>query len=135
VQLRPLPPLFITLLTGNARLTMWNGCATVDELRLKASSMSMELDLRRMFRIGVQVVPGSYFGGRIVEAITPAFTVEYGDHSDLRWRRVRNLNRFEYEDVISVQRRIFFSRSRLHAFFIKKKCRKNGKATDTRIRK
>jgi hypothetical protein len=60
------------LLTGDVRLTMWNGRATARELKFTDNSSVARC---RKFRIGARVVPGSYDGGRIVEAITEAFVV------------------------------------------------------------
>ncbi|XP_066340219.1 disease resistance protein RGA5-like isoform X2 [Miscanthus floridulus] len=63
------------LLTGDVSLTMRDGRATVGELQFTDNSSWVRC---RMFRIGARVVPASYDGGRIVEAITEAFMVR--DH-------------------------------------------------------
>ncbi|CAD6256307.1 unnamed protein product [Miscanthus lutarioriparius] len=67
------------LLTGDVRLTMRDGRATVGELQFTDNSSWVRC---RMFRIGARVVPASYDGGRIVEAITEAFMVK-GYRGDL----------------------------------------------------
>ncbi|WVZ50573.1 hypothetical protein U9M48_001815, partial [Paspalum notatum var. saurae] len=72
------------LLTGQVSLTMRDGgCATVGELEFTENSSWVRC---RRFRIGVRVVPGSYDGPRIQEALTEAFVVRdrrgelYGKH-------------------------------------------------------
>ncbi|XP_066340213.1 disease resistance protein RGA5-like isoform X2 [Miscanthus floridulus] len=63
------------LLTGDVSLTMRDGRATVGELQFTDNSSWVRCS---MFRIGARVVPKSYDGSRIVEAITEAFMVR--DH-------------------------------------------------------
>jgi len=60
------------LLTGQVRINMRDGRATVGELQFSDKSSWSHC---RRFRIGARVVPGSYDGGRIAEAITETFMV------------------------------------------------------------
>ena len=70
------------LLTGDVSLTMRDGRATVGELQFTDNSSWVRCS---MFRIGARVVPASYDGGRIVEAITEAFVVR--DHRGDLYRK------------------------------------------------
>lgn len=63
------------LLAGDVNITMRNSCVTVGEIELTDNSSWMR---SRKFRLGARVVPGSYQGARIYEAITEAFVVR--DH-------------------------------------------------------
>ncbi|KAJ1256769.1 hypothetical protein BS78_K313300 [Paspalum vaginatum] len=60
------------LLAGQVSLTMRDGCATLWKLRFTDNPSWVRC---RKFRIGVRVVPGSYDGPRIQEALTEAFVV------------------------------------------------------------
>ncbi|CAN6372907.1 unnamed protein product [Urochloa humidicola] len=66
-------------LIGDVRLTMRDGRATVGELQFTQGNSFWGT---RQFAIGVRVVPGSYNGARILEAMTKAFLVE--EHPDVR---------------------------------------------------
>ncbi|XP_062195532.1 protein SAR DEFICIENT 1-like [Phragmites australis] len=70
------------LLTGEVSLTMRDGRATVNELQFTDNSSWVRC---RKFRIGVRVVPGSYDGPRILEAMTEAFVVR--DHRGELYRK------------------------------------------------
>jgi len=70
------------LLTGDVGLTMREGRATVGELQFTDNSSWVRC---RRFRIGVRVVPGSYDGARIQEAMTAAFVVR--DHRGELYRK------------------------------------------------
>ncbi|KAG2563909.1 hypothetical protein PVAP13_8KG373600 [Panicum virgatum] len=65
------------LLTGQVRIIMRDGRATVGELQFSDKSSWSHC---RRFRIGARVVPGSYDGGRIAEAITENFMVIDDEH-------------------------------------------------------
>lgn len=68
------------LLAGDYRLiTMWDGRATVNEFMFTDNSLMCGC----MFRIGMRVIPGSYHGGRILEAVTEAFMVRDRDEYKL----------------------------------------------------
>jgi len=66
------------LLTGQVRINMRDGRATVGELQFSDKSSWSH---GRRFRIGARVVPGSYDGGRIAEAITETFMVIDDGHA------------------------------------------------------
>ncbi|OEL16242.1 Calmodulin-binding protein 60 B [Dichanthelium oligosanthes] len=70
------------LLTGDVNLTMREGRATVSELQFTDNSSWVRC---RKFRIGVRVVPGSYDGARILEAMTEPFMVR--DHRGELYRK------------------------------------------------
>lgn len=70
------------LLTGDVNLTMRDGCVTVNELQFTDNSSWVRC---RKFRIGVRVVPGSYDGMRIREAMSEAFVVR--DHRGELYRK------------------------------------------------
>jgi hypothetical protein len=70
------------LLTGDVGLTVREGRATVSELQFTDNSSWVRC---RKFRIGVRVVPGSYDGARIQEAMTEAFVVR--DHRGELYRK------------------------------------------------
>uniref|UniRef100_A0A0D9UWG6 Protein SAR DEFICIENT 1 n=1 Tax=Leersia perrieri TaxID=77586 RepID=A0A0D9UWG6_9ORYZ len=70
------------LLTGDVSLTMRDGCVAVNELQFTDNSSWVRC---RKFRIGVRVVPGSYDGPRIGEAMTEAFVVR--DHRGELYRK------------------------------------------------
>ncbi|RLM92386.1 calmodulin-binding protein 60 B-like isoform X1 [Panicum miliaceum] len=70
------------LLTGEVGLTVREGRATVSELQFTDNSSWVRC---RKFRIGVRVVPGSYDGARIQEAMTEAFVVR--DHRGELYRK------------------------------------------------
>ncbi|CAD6256254.1 unnamed protein product [Miscanthus lutarioriparius] len=70
------------LLTGDVSLAMRDGRATVGELQFTDNSSWVRCG---KFRIGARVVPASYDGGRIVEAITEAFVVR--DHRGDLYRK------------------------------------------------
>jgi hypothetical protein len=72
------------LLTGDVSLTMRDGCVVVNELQFTDNSSWVRC---RRFRIGVRVVPGSYDGPRIGEAMTEPFVVR--DHRGERTFRQR----------------------------------------------
>uniref|UniRef100_A0A453DTS4 Calmodulin binding protein-like N-terminal domain-containing protein n=1 Tax=Aegilops tauschii subsp. strangulata TaxID=200361 RepID=A0A453DTS4_AEGTS len=63
------------LLTGDVGLTMRDGRAVVNDLQFTDNSSWVRC---RKFRIGARVVPGSYEGARVAEAMTEAFNVR--DH-------------------------------------------------------
>ncbi|OWM65127.1 protein SAR DEFICIENT 1-like [Punica granatum] len=63
------------LLAGDLNITIRNAFASVGEIELTDNSSWIR---SRKFRLGARVVPGSYHGGRIREAITVAFVVK--DH-------------------------------------------------------
>ena len=60
------------LLTGEVSLTMRDGRTVVNELQFTDNSSFVRCG---KFRIGARVVPGSYDGGRVAEAMTQAFKV------------------------------------------------------------
>uniref|UniRef100_A0A0E0MR20 Calmodulin-binding protein-like n=2 Tax=Oryza TaxID=4527 RepID=A0A0E0MR20_ORYRU len=70
------------LLTGDVSLTMRDGCVAVNELQFTDNSSWVRC---RRFRIGVRVVPGSYDGPRIGEAMTEPFVVR--DHRGELYRK------------------------------------------------
>lgn len=63
------------LLAGDVNFTMRNTCATIGEIELTDNSSWIR---SRKFRLGARVVPGSFQGVRIKEAMTEAFVVK--DH-------------------------------------------------------
>lgn len=63
------------LLAGDINITMRNASATVGDIELTDNSSWIR---SRKFRLGARVVPGSYQGARIHEAVTEAFVVK--DH-------------------------------------------------------
>ncbi|KAL5227558.1 hypothetical protein ABZP36_015823 [Zizania latifolia] len=70
------------LLTGDVNLTMRDGSVAVNELQFTDNSSWVRC---RKFRIGVRVVPGSFDGARISEAMTDAFVVR--DHRGELYRK------------------------------------------------
>lgn len=63
------------LLAGDVNVTVRNSIATLGEIELTDNSSWVR---SRKFRLAARVVPGSYHGARIHEAITEAFVVR--DH-------------------------------------------------------
>ncbi|XP_008812376.2 protein SAR DEFICIENT 1-like [Phoenix dactylifera] len=70
------------LITGEVNLTLRDGTASISELTFTDNSSWIR---SRHFRIGARVVPGSYDGPRIKEAMTGAFTVK--DHRGELYRK------------------------------------------------
>uniref|UniRef100_A0A453DTR9 Uncharacterized protein n=2 Tax=Aegilops tauschii subsp. strangulata TaxID=200361 RepID=A0A453DTR9_AEGTS len=70
------------LLTGDVGLTMRDGRAVVNDLQFTDNSSWVRC---RKFRIGARVVPGSYEGARVAEAMTEAFNVR--DHRGELYRK------------------------------------------------
>ncbi|VAH56001.1 unnamed protein product [Triticum turgidum subsp. durum] len=70
------------LLTGDVGLTMRDGRAVVNDLQFTDNSSWVRC---RKFRIGARVMPGSYEGGRVAEAMTDAFNVR--DHRGELYRK------------------------------------------------
>ncbi|OEL36355.1 hypothetical protein BAE44_0002626, partial [Dichanthelium oligosanthes] len=64
------------LLTGDVSLTMRDGCAVVGSLKYTHNYWPRGTNVfYRYFRIGARVVPGTFDGARVHEAITDPITI------------------------------------------------------------